>query len=141
MRNGFMLFCALNAVKGMVIKMITAFGKFLRILRMDNGEILKAMAEKLDVTSSFLSAVENGKKKIPVDWADRISKLYSLSDEKVIEMQNAISETNECVEIGLANLNFQQRELAFSFARKLNGFDDKELQKFWQILKEDKTDL
>ena len=26
--------------------MITAFGKFLRILRMDNGEILKTMAEK-----------------------------------------------------------------------------------------------
>ena len=43
--------------------MITAFGKFLRILRMDNGEILKTMAEKLEVTSSFLSAVENGKKK------------------------------------------------------------------------------
>ena len=35
--------------------MITAFGKFLRILRMDNGEILKTMAEKLEVTSSFLS--------------------------------------------------------------------------------------
>lgn len=38
--------------------MVTAFGKFLRILR----EILKDMAEKLNVTSSFLSAVENGKK-------------------------------------------------------------------------------
>lgn len=117
--------------------MITAFGKFLRILRIDNGEILKTMAEKLEVTSSFLSAVENGKKKIPSDWEGRISKLYSLSNEKIAEMQRAISETNECVEIGLANLNFQQRELAFSFARKLNGFDDNELEKLWRILKED----
>lgn len=119
--------------------MITAFGKFLRNLRMDKGEILKTMAEKLEVTSSFLSAVENGKKKIPTGWVERIRFLYSLSDEESIELQNAASETNECVEIGLTNLSFQQRELAFSFARKLNGFDEKELQKLWQILKEDKN--
>lgn len=118
--------------------MITAFGKFLRLLRMDNGEILKNMAEKLEVTSSFLSAVETGKKKIPGDWAEKISNLYSLSNDKVIELQNAISETNECVEIELTNLNYRQKELAFSFARKLNDFNDSELQQLWQILKEDK---
>lgn len=119
--------------------MITAFGKFLRILRMDNGEILKNMADKLNVTSSFLSAVENGKKKIPAEWTDKIINLYALSDEKIIELQNSVSETNECVEIGLANLNFRQRELAFSFARKLNGFNDIEMKKLWDILKEDEN--
>ena len=119
--------------------MITAFGKFLRNLRMDKDEILKTMADKLGVTSSFLSAVENGKKKIPNGWVEKISSLYALTDEKVIELQDAASETNECVEIGLTNLSFQQRELAFSFARKLNGFDEKELQELWQILKEDKN--
>jgi len=117
--------------------MITAFGKFLRILRMDNNEILKNMADKLNVTSSFLSAVENGKKKIPSDWSEKISNLYSLSQIKKTELENAISETNNCIEIGLSNLNVQQRELAFSFARKINGFDDNELNKLWQILKEE----
>ncbi len=97
------------------------------------------MAEKLEVTSSFLSAVENGKKKIPVGWAEKISNLYSLSGDKIIELQNAISETNECVEIELSNLSCKQRELAFSFARKLNGFNDSELQKLWHILEEDKS--
>lgn len=43
--------------------MITPIGKFLRKLRIDTGEILKDMAEKLHVSPSFLSAVENGKKK------------------------------------------------------------------------------
>jgi len=46
-------------------KMITEYGKFLRKLRIDQGQILKTMAEKLGVSSAFLSAVENGKKKIP----------------------------------------------------------------------------
>ena len=47
--------------------MITAFGKFLRNLRMDIGELLLQMAEKLDVSPAFLSGVENGKRKIPSD--------------------------------------------------------------------------
>ena len=119
--------------------MLTVFGKFLRILRMDTGELLKTMADKLEVTSSFLSAVENGKKKIPVDWVEKISRLYFLSDDKFIELQNAVCETNQCVEIGLSNLNCQQRELAFSFARKLNDIGDEELQKLWVILKENEN--
>ena len=44
--------------------MLTSLGRFLRKLRIDRGEILKNMAEKLEVTSSFLSAVENGKKRM-----------------------------------------------------------------------------
>ena len=43
--------------------MITRFGKELRKIRIDHGEILKDMAEKLQVTPSFLSSVEVGKKK------------------------------------------------------------------------------
>ena len=42
--------------------MITSLGRFLRKLRIDQGEILKDMADKLGVSVSFLSAVENGKK-------------------------------------------------------------------------------
>jgi transcriptional regulator with XRE-family HTH domain len=45
--------------------MLTQLGIFLRKLRLDRGEILKDMAIKLNVSSSFLSAVENGKKRIP----------------------------------------------------------------------------
>ena len=43
--------------------MITSLGTFLRKLRLAKGEILKDMAECLGVSSAFLSAVENGKKK------------------------------------------------------------------------------
>ncbi len=117
--------------------MITSFGKFLRNLRMDNGEILKTMAEKLGVTSSFLSAVENGKKKIPLDWIDRIVSLYSLTDKQRSKIQDAYYETNECVEIGLSQLNQNQRELAFSFARRLNNFSDEELDKLQKIFEEE----
>ena len=39
--------------------MLTNFGKALRKLRIDNNELLKDMALKLEVTVSYLSAVEN----------------------------------------------------------------------------------
>ena len=43
--------------------MVTSFGKFLRNLRMDIGELLLNMADKLGVSPAFLSGVENGKRK------------------------------------------------------------------------------
>ena len=50
--------------------MLTSIGRFLRKLRIENGEILKDMAEALGVSSAFLSAVENGKKKMPESWIE-----------------------------------------------------------------------
>ena len=38
-------------------------GKFLRKLRIDHDEYLKDMAQKLNISISYLSAIENGVKK------------------------------------------------------------------------------
>ena len=43
--------------------MLTSLGTFLRKIRINKGEILRDMATNLGVSSAFLSAVENGKKK------------------------------------------------------------------------------
>lgn len=42
--------------------MLTAFGKEVRKIRLDRGELLKTMADSLGVKSSYLSAIEHGKK-------------------------------------------------------------------------------
>ena len=41
----------------------TALGKFLRKIRVDNDERLYDMAKRVEVSSAFLSGVENGRKK------------------------------------------------------------------------------
>ena len=66
--------------------MVTDFGKFCRKLRIDNDEFLKDMALKLDVTPSYLSAIEKGKRPLPSDWAQRISSLYELSSSQLSEL-------------------------------------------------------
>lgn len=70
--------------------MATEFGKFCRKLRIDNDEHMVNMAEKLGVTSSYLSAVENGKRKVPEEWFNEISKHYTLTSSQIIELGNLI---------------------------------------------------
>ncbi|MCF0217174.1 MAG: helix-turn-helix domain-containing protein [Fibrobacteraceae bacterium] len=114
--------------------MVSAFGKFLRNLRMDVGELLLNMAEKLDVTPAFLSGVENGKKKIPSGWVDRISALYHLNEKQRADLQDAFFESNKAVEIGLDNLQAKQKNLLFSFARKLESISEEDAEYISRIL-------
>ena len=70
---------------------LTEFGKFLRKLRIDNGELLKDMAIKLNVTPFFLSMVETGRRSIPKKWEEEIENIYSLSlkqKEELISILN-----------------------------------------------------
>ena len=70
---------------------LTEFGKFLRKLRVDNGELLKDMAIKLNVTPSFLSMVETGRRNIPKKLEEEIKETYSLNlkqKEELISILN-----------------------------------------------------
>jgi len=114
--------------------MLTSIGKFLRKLRVDHGEILKDMAEKLDVTVSFLSAVENGKKHMPATWNSKICALYDLNEVQQKEFTTAIAETEEAIEMDLVNANIGRRELAVSFARRFNNISDAQVEEIRKIL-------
>ena len=108
--------------------MLTALGKFLRKLRIDNGEILKDMADKLGVTASFLSAVENGKKHMPSAWNQTICSMYQLNDSQIKEFTAAIAETEDRIEMDLSKV---------PFARKFTDFDERQIQSFIELLKGD----
>ena len=114
--------------------MLTKVGKFLREMRLNNDEILKEMAVKLGVTSAFLSAVENGKKKMPASMRNKIVKKYELSDEDIEALDNAILESNDSVEINIRSLPDDRKGLAISFARTFGEFDDNDIQFFTDYL-------
>ena len=114
--------------------MITSLGKFLRKLRIDHGEILKHMADKLGVTVSFLSAVENGKKRMPSDSNEQICTLYNLSNQQKEDFTAAIAETTKAIEMDLVSASMEQRELAVSFARSFSKLDDAQMEEIRNIL-------
>lgn len=114
--------------------MLTTLGKFLRRLRLDRDEILKDMAEKLSVTSSFLSAIENGKKKMPNTVKDKLLKYYTLSESELEEFEKALLESNDTVEINIADTTSQKKDLAIAFARSFDNLNDDDIRIFTEFL-------
>lgn len=98
--------------------MITPFGIATRKLRLDKGLRLLDLAEKLNVSSSFISAVETGKKPIPARYVDSVVKAMGVTRAEAIELQRAADRSKTVVDID--GLQGSQRELVAAFARKLH---------------------
>lgn len=124
----------LNIKKG-VFKMLTDFGRILRKIRIDCDEILKDMAEKLNVSAAYLSAVEMGKRNIPEHWVDKIAEFYNLSQEEKTDLSNAADNSSKSITLNFENINKSQKETAILFAREFENVDTETLEKIKKLLK------
>lgn len=116
--------------------MINEFGKLLRKIRIDNGEILKDMADKLEMTSSYLSAIECGKRNIPNNLIPKLQELYNLDENMVLELQEAKEKSINKIEISAISLmSNSKRDLALEFARKFDNIDDEFAKKLMDFMK------
>ena len=109
--------------------MLTAFGKTLRKLRIDRGEILKAMADHLGISSAYLSAIEMGKRVIPEDMVARLSRIYALSEEDVRQMEEAKAQSTTQVKLDLGNASPVKKNAALVFARAFDEMDEEAANK------------
>ena len=50
----------------------TKYGEYIRILRIKYHEVMGDLANVLDTSLPFMSAVENGKKNVPSAWIPKI---------------------------------------------------------------------
>lgn len=116
---------------------LTRFGEYMRILRVKKRILMKDTADVLGVKTPFLSAVENGKKKIPADWYEKISLAYDLSDVEKKELKNVIEESANQIKIDLVNCNDSQKNLAFQFQRSFPDLDEKTSKRIIDILNGD----
>lgn len=112
------------------------FGKFLQELRLSNKEKLKEMASNLDVTSQFLSALENGKKNIGNGIIEKIIDRYKLSEEQVFKLNNAVLHSNDHIKFKIAGLNEYAVKMLATLFRKYENLSDKEIEKILKILGE-----
>ena len=115
--------------------MLTDFGRVLRKLRIDRGEIIKDMAEKLRVTASYLSAVETGKRNVPPQWPDMIITLYGLGDKAAEELRRVAFANIGSLRLDIENVRGQRRETAILFAREFEGIDDDTITKIGELLR------
>ena len=114
--------------------MLTKLGKFLRILRMERGELLKDMADKLTMAPSYLSSIENGKRTPARDFIQKFETQYSLTESEKEELQSAFEQTLQEVTINLQNLKNEYVDLSIVFARKLDELSDEQVKAINKIL-------
>jgi transcriptional regulator with XRE-family HTH domain len=112
----------------------TRFGEFVRILRIKHHEVMGDMAKMLGASLPFLSSVENGKKNVPADWADKIAAHYDLTPLQRQELDEAIEESKIQYKIPAQNAGYNQRRAAMQFARSFDEMDDETAMKILELL-------
>jgi transcriptional regulator with XRE-family HTH domain len=113
----------------------TKFGEEFRILRIKHHEVLSDAAKFLSVSSSFVSAVETGKKNVPDKWLDMICCHYSLNEEQRKKLSQAIEESKTTVKIDMVTATEAQRNVALQFQRSFDDLDEQTAAEIMKILK------
>jgi len=115
--------------------MFTLFGKEIRKMRLDRGMILKVMAELLDVSPAFLSAVETGRKAIPSDFVSRIAIALNLTPDLRQRLQEAAELSAKEFRIPMADdASDRDRCMVASFARQFPALPEDVKMEISQIL-------
>lgn len=106
----------------------------LKKIRINNGEMLMDMANKLKISSTFLSAIENGKKKVPDDFKDKLCANYTLSEDEIKDLNEGIVINNDKVDLTLSELSGSRRELAISLGRSFDTLSDEAVDELLNII-------
>ena len=114
--------------------MRTRLGDLLRSIRMKADISLRKMASDLGISPAFLSAVENGKKKMPDAWLTLIPETYNLSADEIEEFKDVAYESFDTVAVNIANASETNKKLAIRFARRFEDIDEKTSEELLSIL-------
>lgn len=111
---------------------LTPFGRAVRNGRMEIGARLKDMADFLQVSSAYLSAVETGAKKLTDDLLDGVLSYFRQHSLDVTPIQRAAYQSQEEVTLDLGNTSAETREVIAAFARRFPDMDDEKVRKFFE---------
>ena len=99
---------------------VTEFGRLLRKLRIDHNEVLLNMADKLDISASYLSAMETHKRDVPEWCLKKIVELYGLSDHDAESLRDAANEQARVVRIPVEKMSKERKEIVFALVKGMN---------------------
>lgn len=112
----------------------TEIGKALRRLRIDKDERLLDMAERLEKTSAFISAVETGRKSPPGGFEELVIRAYRLAGDAAEKLRQAADRSRKAFTLrGDTQL---QRDTFGQMARRMHNLSDDELSQILSILKD-----
>ena len=119
---------------------LTPVGKVLRKARIDRDMLLKELAEKLDVSAAFLSAIEAGRKPMPRSFIDDVSEALNLDSIEQKLLRDAADQSADTVRISLGrSATAFDRSLASVLARNFDTLDAAQKEAIHKILRREKS--
>ncbi|HEY4135980.1 MAG TPA: helix-turn-helix transcriptional regulator [Alphaproteobacteria bacterium] len=107
---------------------MTPFGAKLRELRKLRGVTLKEMAESLEISSAYLSALEHGKRGRPSPMLVRqICTFFTIIWDDAEELGRLVRVSHPRVAVDTAGLSPRATELANLLAERIGDLDEDEL--------------
>ncbi len=113
---------------------LTPFGLTIRRMRLDKNLRLLDLAEALNISTAFLSAIETGRKPIPDGFVVKISRAINLNRAEIAELTKAADRTRK--EVRVADNSEQDRELIAAFARRMDDVPPEILKKLRKLVLE-----
>ncbi|MDC6293963.1 helix-turn-helix domain-containing protein [Ralstonia pseudosolanacearum] len=111
---------------------LTPFGKEIRKLRIEQGETMMEMAQKLGKSPSFLSSIETGRKSVPEGLVEQMASVYSLSQQLRSALATAAAASANVFRI--APRTSKDQELVAAFARKIDSLSEDQRKQMFKIL-------
>lgn len=113
---------------------LSKFGVTVREFRRSLGVTLSSMASALDTSPAFLSAMETGRSKIPMEWVDKISSYFETSGLNVNRPKLKASACEDNESVSLQGLPPHHRMLIAGFAN--SDLNQEQLAKLGRLLSE-----
>lgn len=111
---------------------LSKFGVAVREFRRSLEVTLSSMATALGTSPAFLSAMETGRSKIPMEWVDKISSYFESAGLEVNRSKLKASACEDNQSVSLAGLPAHHRMLIAGFAN--SDLNQEQLAKLGRLL-------
>ncbi len=117
----------------------TNLSKFLRILRIQNDELLGDMANKIGIMPSYLSSIEANRRPLTPALMQKLVNSYNLDEKAQEKLENYIAEAARSVEVDLTHVRDESIlpkyvDTALLFAKDLSTLGSAELDEIKKLL-------
>lgn len=126
-------------------KPATSLAKFLRILRIQNDEVLGDMADHLGIMPSYLSSIEKNRRPLTPALQQKLIQYYNLNENQQKHLENCVAEAAKSVEVNLEKVKDEELfpeyvDTAVMFARDISNLGGTELKEIRDLLQSFNTE-
>ena len=116
---------------------MTPFGQRIRDLRTQRGVTLKEMAQALQISSAYLSALEHGRRGRPSRvLVHQVCAFFNIIWDEAEELQQLARISHPKVSVDTSGLNPEATELANLISQKIRKLPTDKIESLLKILKE-----